>query len=391
MPKQREQFIFPNVRKQEGSDREQSRAIVLGSLATEYALSPESEADFRRQTARKRALIGYQAMRASLLASHSPLYKDSRMRTLSRFTHLWPYANAFHATCTLASMPEAPDLQADCHDRGLGLLAYQTWKDSDGEKGLSSRVVTRLGLRGDRYYDDNNWASLGLVQLFEQSSDPKWLELAEGILSFVQSGWVSDQSLPHPGGVLWAQPKRYTTRNTVSTAPAAELATRLYQITGKEAYLNWAIQCHDWVVNTMATNEGLYMDSIDEDGSYDRTIWSYNQGTMIGAGVLLHQATGEERFINQARQTAVAAVEHFSQNDILYRQSNAFNAIFFRNLFMLENDTPTTARSLATTFCERQWNNRDQASDLYHPVWDINATAPMVEIEALLAGSPARP
>jgi hypothetical protein len=350
----------------------------------------DPEAVATRELAHDRAIVTYNALQDNLLVSKYALYRNPRNRP-PHFAHLWPYSNALHATCTLAMMPDGLDLISDCNDRGDGLLAYTRNKDSDRPLGLKSSAVFPLGRGGDVYYDDNNWAALGLVQLFELTSDPKWLETAERILAFVQSGWSQDTKQSHPGGIRWAEPRWSKTRNTVSTAPAAELAAELYRITHKEIYLEWAIRCHDWVTNTLVKEDNLYIDNINPDGSYDHTVWSYNQGAMIGAGILIYGATGDKRFANQAISTAVAAVQHFSNSDILDHQGAAFNAIFFRNLFLLGADMPDSARSIAQDYCERQWNLRDQRTGLYPPVWDVNSTAPMIEIEALLAGSSPRP
>ena len=41
-------------------------------------------------------------------------------------------------------------------------------------------------------------------------------------------------------------------------------------------------------------------------------LWSYNQGSMIGAGVLLYQVTHDAAYLYQARQTAKAALAYFT-------------------------------------------------------------------------------
>ena len=55
-------------------------------------------------------------------------------------------------------------------------------------------------------------------------------------------------------------------------------------------------------------------------------IWSYNQGVMVGAGVLLYKLTGTSTYLSQAEQTASAAVAYFGTGPTLINQGPAFNA-----------------------------------------------------------------
>ena len=52
---------------------------------------------------------------------------------------------------------------------------------------------------------------------------------------------------------------------------------------------------------------GLYRDHIGADGAIEPTVWSYNQGTPIGASVLLSRITGDDTWIERATQTAVSS------------------------------------------------------------------------------------
>ena len=83
-------------------------------------------------------------------------------------------------------------------------------------------------------------------------------------------------------------------RNTVTTATGALLAMRLYFVTLDQRYVSWAQRMLAWVDACMQAPKGLLWDHVDLDGAIDETHWSYNQGTAIGANVLLFRATGEQ-------------------------------------------------------------------------------------------------
>jgi predicted alpha-1,6-mannanase (GH76 family) len=149
---------------------------------------------------------------------------------------------------------------------------------------------------------------------------------------------------------------------------------------------------YQWVANCLRTSSGLYYDHVNADGTLNTTIWSYNQGVMAGAGVLLYQATGNSMYLAQANATASAAVSYFGTGTTLINQGTAFNAIFFRNLFFLNQVAPNSEyASDASSFASYMWTQRQPETGLFNAQYGVNGTAPMVELYSLLAGSPASP
>jgi predicted alpha-1,6-mannanase (GH76 family) len=150
---------------------------------------------------------------------------------------------------------------------------------------------------------------------------------------------------------------------------------------------------YQWAVTCLGTTSGLYDDHVNPNGSVNTTIWSYNQGVMVGAGVLLAKATGTSSYLDQAEQTANAAVAFFGagSSSTLVNQGPAFNAIYFRDLFLLNQVAPNAAYAAeAQSFATTMWSQR-KLSGLIDPQYGVNGTAPMVEIDSLLAGSAPTP
>ena len=136
-------------------------------------------------------------------------------------------------------------------------------------------------------------------------------------------------------GVFW-EDVAGSQRNTTANAANAEAGLELYQLTKDSTDLSWATRMYQWVDTCLASSDGLYYDHVNPGGSVNTTIWSYNQGTMIGAGVLLYQITAKASYLTAAEQTATAAVSYFGTGTTLQNQGPAFNAIYFRDLFVLE-------------------------------------------------------
>jgi len=148
-----------------------------------------------------------------------------------------------------------------------------------------ARVVRSL-----RYYDDNNWVALDLLDAAQVLHDPSLLQPVKQIFAFLTTGW--DAKLG--GGIIWADGK--LDRPTVSTAPAISIALRLAAATHDPSYRAWADRLYAWMNTALRDPNGLYYDHIDgSTGAIDRDLVSYNQGVMIQANLDYYSATGRRR------------------------------------------------------------------------------------------------
>ena len=276
-----------------------------------------------------------------------------------------------------------------------GLGAYHRHRRSalNGREpvGFESAVVFPHGRGGDVYFDDNTWIEpprCAFTTEFSGMVAPSNSAVRYCVLQPGRAGRPTWRG-SHPGGIRWKVPASNTSRHTCSNAPVAELAALVAMRDGDNAALDWSRRIYAWVHGTLRGADGLYLDQIAQDGTVLPKVWNYNQGTMIGAGVLLHQATGDGDYLEQARSTARAALEHFSL-ERLVDQGASFNAVFFRNLLLLDEVEPNPAyRRLARTYADRMWNQRrNPTTGLFSSGSSfLNNTAPMMEIYALLAGS----
>ena len=223
--------------------------------------------------------------------------------------------------------------------------------------------------------------------------DPPALRRAAEIFDLVVFGWDTDPSHPAPGGVFWTQAPWSQDRNTVSNGPGAELGLHLYRLTRKSYYLDWAKRMYEWTRTHMLAPNGLYWDHIDLAGTIEKTQWSYNQGVMIGAGVLLYRATGRRTYLDQARDTARKALAFYAEDDRYFTQPARFHAIFFANLLQLSAVSPDPAyrramEGYADAAVERVL---DEATGLYRFEGDEPVTlleqSGMIRIEAMLGWS----
>jgi hypothetical protein len=358
-----------------------------------------------------RALLAYQAMQQNYYIPGTGLYEGEP------YSYLWPFSQALAATIGVANISGQAASAASAYPRELHVRLYglQKYWGSAGEtlpgeqpeeeeEGEGSEPSEAAGIAppalpsfngsvvppgGASYYDDNEWVGIELVRLYRLRHEAPLLEKAEQIMSFVMAGWQANPKLACPGGVPFSDSPSNTDRNTITNGPAAELGVQLYRLTGDQAYLQFASMAYEWVRRCLLQPSGMYADHIRLHGVIDPTLWSYTQGSMIGAGVLLYQATGNGAYLYQARQTAKAALAYFTIQRLL-SENPFFPAVYFRNLMYLDAVThdPPGAK-LAQSYVDSVWVHQRLTNGLFvfgSPLSSQLLTqAAIVQIYALLS------
>jgi hypothetical protein len=331
-----------------------------------------------------RAKSAYKAMQKHLYVPDARLYRGSP------YSYVWPFSQAFAATVAMGSLPGVGGhYDRDVRDRLAGLDAY--WNPDRTPPGYEGSVRPPIGRGGDVSYDDNEWIGLELLRRYGKTHADFMLKRAQDLFGLVVAGWDADPSHPCPGGVPFSLAADNRDRNTVSNAPGAELGLRLYLVTLDTAYLDWSKRLYDWVRSCMLAPTGLYADHIDLDGRLDPTVWSYNQGTMIGANVLLWKATGGAGYLRRARSLARVSLGYFTDAR-LREQPPYFVAIFFDNLRDLDRVRPNAGyRAAVRTYADWAWRKRrNKKTGLFDFQTDggrVLEQAAMVRVYATLAGA----
>ena len=373
--------------------------LAMAATATAAAAAPPdggTQAGSATSTNQQEAVATYNALQQNFYVASRSLYRGSPSNTCGTYSCLWPFTNATAGTVYLYGAPNGARYSWSVAARltGLGHYADPSEVSPTGAAqppAYQSAVAPPLGPGGATYYDDNAWVGLDLIHTYLMTSNRNYLTVAQSELNFIISGWDTNTTDGCPGGVFW-EDVAGSQRNTAANGAGAALALELNRLTGNTSDLAWATSMYQWAVTCLGTASGLYNDHVNPNGSVNTAIWSYNQGVMVGAAVLLYQVTRNSTYLNQAQQTAAAAVSHFGTGTALVNQGTAFNAIYFRNLFLLNQVVPNAAyASEAQSFASTMWAQRQAGTGLINPQYGVNGTAPMVEIYALLAGSSPTP
>jgi len=377
-------------------------AAAPGSAAPTPATTPAATSTKAKKRAKAkkpvlhgnpaRALVAFEAMQKNFYISGSGLYEGEP------FSYLWPFSQALAATVSVANIPHlGMSLAKELAARLTGLNSYLDTNNSGASEGVytstlaafDGTVAPPAGPGGTKYYDDNDWVGIELMRMYQLTHQAALLGSAEGIMAFEMAGWQERPGLACEGGLPFSNAIDNGERNTVTTAPAAELGTLLYRETKTVAYLQFAEKAYEWVRNCLQQPVSLYADHIGNRGVVEPRLWSYNQGSMIGAGTLLYQVTGNSAYLYQARQTANAALAYFT-TEKLGAEIPFFVSIYFRNLLYLDSvthDPPGPA--IAQNYVNYAWQHLRLSNNLFvfgaPPSAQLLVQAAIVQIYALLS------
>jgi uncharacterized protein YyaL (SSP411 family) len=154
----------------------------------------------------------------------------------------------------------------------------------------------------DRYFDDNAWMCLALLDAHEATRDPDYLSRARRALEFALSG--TDASA---GGGIYQSERERTGKYACSTAPTIVACLRMDAITGRFEFRAPAAVLYRWINEHLQDTDGLYFDHVTLGGQVDRAKFSYNTAMMIQANCLWSDSTGNPWFLEEAQRLAAAA------------------------------------------------------------------------------------
>jgi len=361
-----------------------------------------------------RAADAYAAMQRHFYVEQQRLYRERFPHDGANdsYAYFWTFEEAAKATLCMFGLPGgAQTYGAAITDRMNGRERY--WDGGAFYRGYRSDLQS-----GDCYYDDNGWAGSDLLQhalMTSGQSAAVALDHSKSVLRYiVETGWFGYPGA-EPGGIFWVNSESNQDRGTGSTGGATKLAAHLFQVTGRTdaVVLFWAKYMYEWVrANLLSRDNGLYWDKVLPDGSVDTTQWIYNQGIMIGASVLLHQAASAGRdgqfgdpaaYLTHAEELASRALAfygtdpYFSTGNGPYSGRSIFNAIFWRNLLLLYavNKNQTYLQKMQA-YADHAWSDRafhDPKTGLFRD--DPNSSsywlldqAGMVQVYACLGWDP---
>ncbi len=230
----------------------------------------------------------------------------------------------------------------------------------------------------NEFYDDMEWIALALLRAYKATNDTKYKDATLELWGYIKNGWNDNAG----GGIAWRKSQEWS-KNACSNGPAAILAARLYQEFNNEEDKQWALDIYNWLKSTLVNlNTGAVWDNIDSrDGIIKKDwIFTYNQGTYIGAAVELYKIFNERSYLNDAKLAADYTMSSLVNNAVLKSEGTGdgglFKGIFVRYFTQLviqdrlnESDKRRYLQFIKFN-AETLWNEgTNKQATLFSPDW----------------------
>ncbi|MBQ7365404.1 MAG: glycoside hydrolase family 76 protein [Clostridia bacterium] len=177
------------------------------------------------------------------------------------------------------------------------------------------------------YNDDIMWAVIAMTRAYFLTGKEKYLNTAKHNFDKTYARAISDDL---GGGLFWRADNR--SKNACVEGPGAIAACLLGKATGEEAYYEKAKGLIDWTVKTLYEENGKVYDCIGLDGGVNTWSSTYNQGTFIGANVLLYLHTGNEIYKKQADAAANYTMTEMYHGGIMNNEDTGNDLIGFKGI-----------------------------------------------------------
>lgn len=197
----------------------------------------------------------------------------------------------------------------------------------------------------NHFYDDMEWMGLASLRAFQATNDTKYKTIIDVLWPDIRNGYTNDLD----GGVWWNKDRG--SKNACSNGPAAILGARMYRQFGNTGDLDFSKQVYHWekakLYNAVS---GAVYDNIDKNGVIQSSpgwVFTYNQGTFLGAAYELYKITNDVAYLADAVKAADYAISNLVTNGLLKSEGEGdgglFKGVFVRYLTLLVIDGGLTS------------------------------------------------
>ena len=227
---------------------------------------------------------------------------------------LWPYFGLVGGVNTLIELGYDSQPFINVVDR------LDLYFDDSADNPVYGAYPPELG-PSTHFYDDNAVTGLELINAYQITGNPVYLQKAEEIMPFQYTGQTERCG---GGGIAWnenhiSNPDHPDAMIGMSSSGyTALLALKLYQITEKEEYLEFGNRIYDWLyTNLRNSHDHIYWNDVkmatDANCEVNKDLYTYNTGVMMQVEIMLYEITGSDNHLQEAKRLANGAYTVFTR------------------------------------------------------------------------------
>ncbi|SBW03469.1 glycoside hydrolase family 76 protein [uncultured Dysgonomonas sp.] len=316
------------------------------------AMRDEMVRAWKAQYYRKAQNVGYTLSDANRLANESHVWQDSEIFEI---------------------VLDAYETTADASFKDMFDQLYRNFIYENGSNWLYNP-----------FNDDITWMVIACVRAHLLFGNQEYLNVA--VENFTQ---MYDRALMPEGCLRWCEKEEERIKtNSCINSPAIVAACYLAQATGDVSYYEKAKGVYDkqaQYLYDVAT--GMVYDCVTTD-HFNPWKWAstYNQGTFLGASMMLYEYYGDNTYKENMQKTAEYTIQHFSDNNnILFTPDEngandrpGFKGILMRYMRQFINNYEIPGYADWMEACALQAYNNKNTKGLVWTDWTKKATENMV-------------
>lgn len=183
------------------------------------------------------------------------------------------------------------------------------WDKADPNGGyFAACKLDGSGAGGDKYIDDNGLTGMVFLEAYDITSGADkqaYLDKAKACADWIINSKLWDNT--YGGGFWWSTAK--TVKPTQANGVALQLFLRMYKLTNQTVYRDWARQVDTWLNEKMYDpTKRLYIWKIDGAGSGTKhnEIFTYDNAVMVEANLLYSTILNDNSYLTKAQTLGTA-------------------------------------------------------------------------------------
>ncbi|MBN2130017.1 MAG: glycoside hydrolase family 76 protein [Sedimentisphaerales bacterium] len=222
------------------------------------------------------------------------------------------------------------------------------------------------------YNDDVMWWTIACVRAYGITREERYLTKARSEFDRLYGSQV-DAAL---GGGMWWRNDSHRSKNACVNGPAAITALDLALALKDETYADKARSLYAWERATLFDpNTGAVYDNANTRGRVSRRLFTYNQGTFIGAALRLYRRTEDTHYLADAVLAADCMRQRLCNQDGILKSEGQGDAGTFKLIGVryLVELAQTTQRKDLFDWLEKNadtaWRNRRVSDNIMGFDW----------------------